>query len=233
MTEKAPCPWTFPRPCANGHVMMSIDDVYWSGHDSPSCKTCVTDRVRRQRGTAPSEGQPSLRVLIWTLLPAEGPGLTREEICQAVADTGRVMMGQTLDLTMTNLRSISALRSDARVPRRYWRGDVSFEDVYGSQDRGRPWGAEEIEQLRVLVAERPALFMSTLARRMHRSRESVSHKIGALGLRQSPPSAPAMEHGRVLTARGSAGGEPLRAGHPTSWGVLVAHTPSISPRWPG
>lgn len=232
MTDRPPCPWTFPRPCGNGHALISIDDVYWSGSGSPSCKVCTVARVRRQRGTG-ATGQPSLRVLIWTLLPPTGPGLTREEICERVASGGREMMGQTLDLIMTGLRATSALRSDAGVPRRYWRGDASAEDVAGSQDRGRPWSAEEIERLRALVAEKPPLFMSTIARRMGRSRESISHKIGMLGLRGSVPATPAMEHGRVLTARGGAGGEPLRAGHPTSWSVVAAHTPSIPQRWPG
>ena len=174
---------------------------------------------------------PALRVVIWTILPPVGPGLTRDEISEAVIAQGRTLNGQTMDLILTGLRQVSALRSDARVPRRYWRGVATQEDVAGGEDRREPWTGQQITDLHRYWSQDPVLSTAAIGRLIGKSKNSIITKSRLEGLPRR--DSPIMPGAAPVVPRGITGSEALPAGHPLTWPLIAAHTPCIPQGWPG
>ena len=95
---------------------------------------------------------------------------------------------------------------------------------------GQFWTPNEIAYLR---ANWGKMSSAAIGRVLMRRKDAVNNKAHRMKLPSLPSPIIVRTEPVVTTSRALLGGGALPAGHPLTWGLLVAHTPSISSRWPG
>jgi hypothetical protein len=171
-----------------------------------------------------------LRAACWAALPSAHPGVTREQLTAAMAKAGFAIMPNTFSRLCTAMRETASLHSTIARPPLYWRGPVAPpEPGAGAQpNEWRPW---EIRTLHTWWGKKSAAEIGKVIKRSKDAVVDKAHreKLPVLAspiVRNAVPPTPPSPRGRE-------GDEPLPAGHPITWAVVVAHTHSISQRWPG
>jgi hypothetical protein len=100
-------------------------------------------------------GGNGLKSIIYDLLPDEPPGITYEQIMEALEAIGISRDYRTLQKTIHYLRSGNHVRCDGRAPKRLWRGpEVAEPKPYYRAEPRPAWTRPGPELLRECHAAR-------------------------------------------------------------------------------